>query len=81
MSFEELIHHPQVTENHYIENVHTEDYGDVYATGLPWTFSRTPASVLPTAEPGKHTSEILDEILARDAAEASTSAAGEAVAG
>ena len=66
MSFEELIHHPQVTENHYIENVHTEAWGDVYATGLPWTFSRTPATVLPTAEPGKHTSEILDEIMARE---------------
>jgi crotonobetainyl-CoA:carnitine CoA-transferase CaiB-like acyl-CoA transferase len=66
MSFEELIHHPQVTENHYIELAHTKGYGDVYAAGLPWTFDRTPASILPTAEPGEHTGEILDELAAID---------------
>ena len=50
MRFEELINHPQVTQNHYIEPAETEHWGKVYATGLPWTFSRTPASVLPTAD-------------------------------
>jgi crotonobetainyl-CoA:carnitine CoA-transferase CaiB-like acyl-CoA transferase len=73
MSFEELIHHPQVTENHYIEPAHTEPWGDVYATGLPWTFSRTPATVLPTADAGAHTSEILDEIAAMGAVPAAGS--------
>jgi crotonobetainyl-CoA:carnitine CoA-transferase CaiB-like acyl-CoA transferase len=66
MTFEELIHHPQVTENHYIELAKTEAYGDVYAAGLPWTFERTPASILPTAEAGAHTGEILDELAAID---------------
>ena len=66
MTFEELIHHPQVAENHYIELAHTKGYGDVYAAGLPWTFDRTPGSILPTAEPGEHTGEILDELLSID---------------
>jgi crotonobetainyl-CoA:carnitine CoA-transferase CaiB-like acyl-CoA transferase len=66
MTFEELIHHPQVTENHYIELAQTRAYGDVYAAGLPWTFDRTPGSILPTAEPGEHTGEILDELLSID---------------
>jgi crotonobetainyl-CoA:carnitine CoA-transferase CaiB-like acyl-CoA transferase len=63
MRFEELINHPQVTANRYIEPVETETYGTVYATGLPWAFSRTPASILPTASAGKHTVEILDELV------------------
>ena len=67
MRFEELIHHPQVTENHYIELARTKDYGDVYATGLPWAFDRTPASILPTADAGEHTGEILDELAAAEA--------------
>jgi crotonobetainyl-CoA:carnitine CoA-transferase CaiB-like acyl-CoA transferase len=66
MRFEELINHPQVLQNHYIENVHTQHWGDVYATGLPWTFSRTPATVLPTAMAGEHTGDILDELAARE---------------
>jgi crotonobetainyl-CoA:carnitine CoA-transferase CaiB-like acyl-CoA transferase len=72
MRFEELIHHPQVSANRYMEPVETEAYGRVYATGLPWAFSRTPASILPTAPAGKHTIEILDELgsLEPDGAEA-----------
>lgn len=66
MRFEELINHPQVIQNHYMENVPTEHWGNVYATGLPWTFSRTPATVLPTAMAGEHTGEILDEIYSND---------------
>jgi crotonobetainyl-CoA:carnitine CoA-transferase CaiB-like acyl-CoA transferase len=65
MRFEELIHHPQVTLNHYIEAAHTKAWGEVYAAGLPWTFSRTPASVLPASEAGEHTGEILDELANR----------------
>lgn len=65
MRFEELIHHPQVTANRYVEAVETENYGTVYATGLPWAFSRTPASILPAAPAGQHTTEILDELEAR----------------
>jgi crotonobetainyl-CoA:carnitine CoA-transferase CaiB-like acyl-CoA transferase len=65
MRFEELIHHPQVTQNHYIEAAQTKAWGEVYATGLPWTFSRTPATVLPTSDAGEHTGEILDELAAR----------------
>jgi crotonobetainyl-CoA:carnitine CoA-transferase CaiB-like acyl-CoA transferase len=70
MRFEELLHHPQVVQNHYIEPAQTEHWGEVYATGLPWTFSRTPASVLPTAMAGEHTGEILDELAAREPVEA-----------
>ncbi|HLF76996.1 MAG TPA: CoA transferase [Dehalococcoidia bacterium] len=62
MRFEELINHPQVMQNHYIEPVQTQAFGEVYATGLPWTFSRTPATVLPTSMAGEHTGEILDEL-------------------
>ncbi|HEY7467088.1 MAG TPA: hypothetical protein VIB47_10415, partial [Dehalococcoidia bacterium] len=53
-------------QNHYIELARTKGYGDVYAAGLPWTFARTRASILPTAEPGEHTGEILDELAAID---------------
>lgn len=73
MRFEELAHHPQVTANRYIEAVDTDAYGTVYATGLPWSFSRTPATIRPTAEAGKHTAEILDEL---DAAEQEGGQAG-----
>ena len=66
MRFEELIHHPQVVQNHYIEPVQTDTWGEVYATGLPWTFSRTPASVLPTSMAGEHTGDILDELASRE---------------
>lgn len=62
MRFEELVHHPQVTQNHYIEPVATEAYGTVHATGLPWAFSRTPARILPTAPAGWHTADILDQL-------------------
>jgi crotonobetainyl-CoA:carnitine CoA-transferase CaiB-like acyl-CoA transferase len=62
MRFEELMYHPQVVENHYIEPADTEAWGRVYAAGLPWTFSRTPGSILPTARAGEHTGEILDEL-------------------
>ena len=65
LRFEELMHHPQVTQNHYIEAVQTQAYGEVYAAGLPWTFSRTPASILPAAPAGEHTGEILDELATR----------------
>ena len=70
MRFEELIYHPQVTLNHYIEPAHTEHWGDVYAAGLPWTFSRTPASILPTSDAGEQTGEILDQLVSFDPAEA-----------
>ncbi len=66
MRFEELMYHPQITENHYIEPVETEHWGKVWATGLPWTFSRTPATVLPTSMAGEHTGDILDEIASLD---------------
>jgi crotonobetainyl-CoA:carnitine CoA-transferase CaiB-like acyl-CoA transferase len=62
MRFEELMYHPQVVENDYIIGAETEAWGKVYAAGLPWTFSRTPGSILPTARAGEHTAEILDEI-------------------
>jgi len=62
MRFEELMNHPQVTQNHYIEPAETEHFGKVWATGLPWTFSRTPATVLPTRMAGEDTGDILDEL-------------------
>jgi crotonobetainyl-CoA:carnitine CoA-transferase CaiB-like acyl-CoA transferase len=71
MRFEELINHPQVTQNHYIEPAETQHWGKVYAAGLPWTFSRTPASILPTADAGEHTGEILDELASRQPVSAS----------
>ncbi len=69
MNFEELINHPQVTQNHYIEKAQTKPYGDVYAAGLPWSFDRTPASILPTSAAGEHTGEILDELAASEVAD------------
>jgi crotonobetainyl-CoA:carnitine CoA-transferase CaiB-like acyl-CoA transferase len=69
MRFEELMHHPQVVENDYMVEVDTGDaYGKVWSGALPWTFSRTPATLIPTSPAGAHTGEILDELATRAAA-------------
>lgn len=68
MRFEELRHHPQVTENGYIVDVETSGWGNVLTGGPPWQFSRTPAGWSGTPMPGEHTGDILDELEQRRSA-------------
>jgi crotonobetainyl-CoA:carnitine CoA-transferase CaiB-like acyl-CoA transferase len=62
MRFEELRHHPQVTENGYIQEVETSAWGTVSTGGPPWRFSKTPARWTGTPMPGEHTADILAEV-------------------
>jgi crotonobetainyl-CoA:carnitine CoA-transferase CaiB-like acyl-CoA transferase len=62
MRFEELRHHPQVTENGYIQEVEMSAWGTVSTGGPPWRFSKTPARWTGTPMPGEHTADILAEV-------------------
>ncbi len=57
--FETFRYHQQVTENHMIEQVHTQDWGSVSVGGLPWHFSGTPCRITPAPRPGEHTQSVL----------------------
>ncbi len=49
---------------HYIENgmvrMHNTVWGTLCLCDPPWTFTRTPATITPAAQPGEHTREIID---------------------
>jgi len=57
--FETLRNHAQVLENRFIELVDIPHQGKVYMGGIPWRFSKTPASMYAAPRPGQHTEEIL----------------------
>lgn len=65
MSFDTLQQHAQVIENGYIQQVLTSGWGNVWTGGPPWEFSRTPARLFGTPQPGEHTGDILDELTQR----------------
>jgi crotonobetainyl-CoA:carnitine CoA-transferase CaiB-like acyl-CoA transferase len=49
---------------HYIENgmvrMHDTVWGRLCLCDPPWTFTKTPASIRPAAQPGEHTREVID---------------------
>ncbi len=49
---------------HYIENgmvrMHNTVWGTLCLCDPPWTFTKTPATITPAAQPGEHTREIID---------------------
>jgi crotonobetainyl-CoA:carnitine CoA-transferase CaiB-like acyl-CoA transferase len=61
--FEALRYHPQVLENRHIVQLDTPHWGRLYADGLPWKFSGTPAGPIHAGGlAGEHTEEVLKEL-------------------
>jgi crotonobetainyl-CoA:carnitine CoA-transferase CaiB-like acyl-CoA transferase len=59
--FETYRHHAQVVENRMIARLATE-WGEISVGGLPWHFAATPCEVRAPAQPGQHTSEVIDAL-------------------
>ena len=56
--FERLRNHAQVIENEFMPIIEQPKLGPLYTGGLPWKFSKTPASLGTAPLPGEHTQEI-----------------------
>ncbi|NKB42712.1 MAG: hypothetical protein GKS03_00400 [Alphaproteobacteria bacterium] len=55
-----LINHSHIQENGYLVEVEPDHTGPMMSGGLPWAFSRTPASMdQPTPSPGADTDDVL----------------------
>ncbi len=57
--FETLRNHRHILENEYLVELNIPHQGPLYVGGLPWRFSKTPASLVPAASPGQHLEEVL----------------------
>jgi crotonobetainyl-CoA:carnitine CoA-transferase CaiB-like acyl-CoA transferase len=63
LTFEELRSHPQVRLNGFMVELDTPHWGRLWAEGLPWKFSATPAGpIRPGAMHGDHTAEVFAEL-------------------
>jgi len=63
LTFEELRSHPQVRLNGFMVELDTPHWGRLWADGLPWKFSATPAGpIRPGAMHGDHTAEVFAEL-------------------
>ncbi len=63
LTFEELRFHPQVRLNEFMVELDTPHWGKLWAEGLPWKFSATPAGpIRPGAMHGDHTAEVFAEL-------------------
>ena len=63
LTFEELRFHPQVRLNQFMVELDTPHWGRLWADGLPWKFSATPAGpIRPGAMHGDHTAEVFAEL-------------------
>ena len=63
LTFEELRFHPQVRLNEFMVELDTPHWGRLWADGLPWKFSATPAGpIRPGAMHGDHTAEVFAEL-------------------
>jgi CoA:oxalate CoA-transferase len=59
---DEVVRHPQVIENNYIEDFNHPELGPMKVIGMPFTLSETPGKVRrPAPRLGQHTDEILEE--------------------
>lgn len=57
---EMLINHSHIRDNGYLVDVAPDHTGPMMSGGLPWTFSKTPASMdRPTPAPGADTTDVL----------------------
>ena len=62
MDFDGFRHHAQYIENGFITEVETGKGGKVFATGLPWKFSKTVGQSSRPPLPGEHTAEVIQSI-------------------
>jgi crotonobetainyl-CoA:carnitine CoA-transferase CaiB-like acyl-CoA transferase len=63
LTFDELRFHPQVRLNGFMLELDTPHWGKLWADGLPWKFSSTPAGpIRPGAMHGDHTAEVFAEL-------------------
>ena len=58
LDFESIRNHAQVTKNNFMPVTKIPQVGHIYAGGIPWEFSKTPAQLGPAPRPGQHTDEI-----------------------
>lgn len=58
LDFESIRNHAQVTKNNFMPVTKIPQVGHIYAGGIPWGFSKTPAQLGPAPRPGQHTDEI-----------------------
>lgn len=59
LNYAEVVEHPQVWENNYVQKV-TTTFGELTTVGVPAKYSRTPAPPVGTsADLGEHTEEVL----------------------
>merc|ERR1712151_294186 len=62
LNYAEVMEHPQVLANNYVQKVNTT-FGELTTVGVPAKYSRTPAPrVGIAADLGEHTDEVLREI-------------------
>lgn len=62
LNYAEVVDHPQVLANNYVQKV-TTTFGELTTVGVPAKYSRTPAShVGIAADLGEHTEEVLREV-------------------
>jgi crotonobetainyl-CoA:carnitine CoA-transferase CaiB-like acyl-CoA transferase len=62
-TYEEVINHPQVIENTYIQDYEHPEIGRTKVVGMPFNLSDTPGKIrMPAPKLGEHTAEILREL-------------------
>lgn len=59
LDLDTLLHHQQVLENGFIEQLDMPHRGNVFVGGLPWQFSKTPVRQSSAPVTGEHTAEVL----------------------
>lgn len=60
LDFESIKYHQQILENDFLVSVNPPHTGPMFVGGLPWTFSRTPATIdTEVAVPGEHTEQVV----------------------
>ncbi|MBM3515063.1 MAG: hypothetical protein FJX59_15325 [Alphaproteobacteria bacterium] len=73
LDFEQIRQHAQVAANGYLTTIVPRQTGPMFAGGLPWTFSRTPAFIVgDVPEPGTDTAAIVADGFGRAPASAGT---------
>ena len=62
LDFEQIRHHQQIVENEFLTTIHAPHMGPIFVAGVPWQFSKTPATInAQVAVPGEHTQRVLEQ--------------------
>jgi crotonobetainyl-CoA:carnitine CoA-transferase CaiB-like acyl-CoA transferase len=60
LDFEQIRHHQQIVENGMLTTINAPHQGDIIVGDVPWSFSKTVASIDPqVAVPGEHTEQLV----------------------